>query len=125
MLFDTDVLIWLFRGNEPAAAAVERASARALSVVTYMELLQGARSKQEVKAIKRFLADFAFSILPLTESIGHRASVYIEEYTLKSGMTMGDALIAATAVECGRALCSADRKHYSAVHELEFKRLRP
>jgi hypothetical protein len=125
MLFDTDVLIWVFRGNQAAARMVELARERALSVMTHMELVQGARSKQEVKAIKGFLADFAFAVLPLTENIGHRAMVYMEEYSLRSGMSAGDALVAATAVEQGLPLCTANRKHYRLVQDLELKVLRP
>jgi len=125
MLFDTDVLIWLFRGSESAARLVEGAREPAVSVVTYMELLQGARGKQETKAIKSFLADFAFRMLPLAENIGHRASIYMEEYGLKSGMSMADALIAATAVEHRLALCTANQKHYKPIRDLDIKAFRP
>ncbi len=124
MLFDTDVLIWLLRGKESAARLVDGATERAVSVVTYMELLQGARHRQEIKTIKGFLADFAFQMLPLTENVGHRASIYMEEYALKSGMSMADALIAATAVEHAVVLCTANQKHYKPVRELEMKVLR-
>ena len=125
MLFDTDVLIWLFRGNEPAARLVERARERAVSVVAYMELLQGARDRQEIRAIKSFLSDFAFGMLPLTENIGYRASIYMEEYGLQSAMGMADALIGATAVEHGLTLCTANEKHYKPIRDLEMKVLRP
>ena len=77
MLIDTDVLIWVLRGNAKAAKAVDVAKARTISVVTYMELLQGARDKHEVKAIRAFLSDMRFRTLPLTENIGHRASIYM------------------------------------------------
>jgi len=123
MLFDTDVLIWAFRGNEPAARLIEGAEARAVSIVTYMELVQGARSKLEVRNIRSFLADFAFETLPLTENIGHRAAIYMEEYTLKTGMSMADALIAATAVEHGLMLCTANQKHYKPVSDVQIKLL--
>lgn len=86
MLFDTDVLIWVFRGNARAASTVDRATDRFLSVVTYMELLQGARNRRETALIRSFLADAAFEMLPLTESIGHRAAVYVEEYGLGAGL---------------------------------------
>jgi hypothetical protein len=125
MLFDTDVLIWLFRGSESAARLVEGAEERAVSVVTYMELLQGARDNKETRTIKTFLADLGFHMLPLTENIGHRASIYIEEYALKSGMGMADALVAATAVEHHLTLCTANRKHYRLIHDLAVKLLRP
>ena len=46
MLFDTDILIWIQRGNHRAAALVEKKDDRFISVLTYMELLQGAREKR-------------------------------------------------------------------------------
>ncbi|MGH8272070.1 MAG: type II toxin-antitoxin system VapC family toxin [Gammaproteobacteria bacterium] len=125
MLFDTDVLIWVLRGNDKAAEAVDAADRRATSVVSYMELLQGARDKREMKTIKSFLTDMGFRMLPLTENIGHRASIYMEEYSLVVAISMGDALIAATASEAGEPLCTANDKHYKAVAELELKRFRP
>jgi predicted nucleic acid-binding protein len=125
MLFDTDVLIWVFRGSKAAARLIDGADDRSISVITYMELLQGARGKQELRSIKEFLVDFAFQMLPLTENIGHRAAIYMEEYALKGGLRVADALIAATAVEYGLVLSTANRKHYSPVRDLEIKPLRP
>jgi len=125
MIFDTDVLIRVFRGNAKAAKAVDGANRRAVSVVTYMELLQGARDKLDVKAIKSFLVDVGFSMLPLSENIGHRASIYMEEYNLSTSISMADALIAATAIEANEQLLTANDKHYKAIKELDIKRFRP
>ena len=125
MIFDTDVVIWVFRGHEGAAKLVESINDRQISIVTYMEFIQGARNRQELKKIKDFLTDHAFQPLPLTESIGHRASVYMEEYTLKTALYMADALIAATAIEHHLTLCTANRKHYHQINELNLKIFRP
>ena len=125
MIFDTGVLIWVLRGHAKAARAVDRENVRAVSIVTYMELLQGARDKREVRAIKSFLADLAFRMLPLTENVGHRASIYLEEYGLRVSMSMADALIAAAAVEANDALLTANDKHYRPIRELATKRFRP
>ncbi len=111
MLFDTDVLIWCFRGVAKAAKVIEHDPAPTISVVTYMELVQGVRDKKELKAITSFLADMGIPVLPLTENIGHRASIYLEEHALKDGMAMADALIAATAVERSLTLCTGNGKH--------------
>jgi predicted nucleic acid-binding protein len=125
VLFDTDVLIWVFRGHPAAAQAVEDAAERHLSIVTYMELLQGARDRHDVKTMKNFLADLAFETLPLSEAIGHRAAIYMEEYALKVAMGVADALVAATAVEHHLTLCTANRKHYQPIQELNIKLFRP
>ena len=125
MLFDTDLLIWVLRGNNRAAKAVDDAVPRAISVVTYMELLRGARDKADLRAIKSFLAEMQFVVLPLAESIGQRAAIYMEEDALSTALSMADALIAATAVEADRVLITGNVKHYRVIKDLEIKRLRP
>jgi predicted nucleic acid-binding protein len=125
MLFDTDVVIWILRGDTKAARVVDAEPDRSISIVTYMELVQGARSRQELRQIKGFLSDAEFQVLPLSDRIGHRASIYIEEYGLGTALGVADALIAATAVEHNDRLCTANRRHYSPIKELETKVFRP
>lgn len=122
MLFDTDVLIWAQRGNEKAIDILSDAAERAVSILTYMELIQGARTRAEMRTIQHFLDEGLFQVLPLTEGIGHRASIYVEEYAMSSGMRAGDAIIAATAIEKGFLLVSGNEKHFRVIREL---RLRP
>jgi len=125
MLFDTDVLIWCFRGVAKAAKAIETDDAPSISVITYMELVQGVRDKRELKAVTSFLSDMGILVLPLTENIGHRASIYLEEHALKDGMAMADALIAATAAERSLTLCSGNAKHFKVIGELTLNVFRP
>ena len=125
MLFDTDVLIWALRGNPRAARAIEGADPRDVSIVSYMELIQGARDKEEVHLIRSFLADLGFTTVPLSENIGLRAAIYMEEYSLKGGLTLADALLAATAVETQRVFCTGNTKHFRSISELETKPFRP
>jgi predicted nucleic acid-binding protein len=125
MLFDTDILIWFFRGNAKAARALEDCDQRHISLVNYLELLQGARNKAEIKLIRGFLKDFGFVQLPLTENIGHRAAIYMEEYCLRVQLCPADALIAATAVENNLTLLTGNSRHYKCIGELELKTFRP
>ena len=125
MIFDTDLFIWAQRGNEKAARLMEKADERYLSVQSYMELLQCARNKNQHKTVKDFLSTFGFQTLPFTENIGHRASIYIEEYTLSSGLRTGDAIIAATAVETNLPLASGNAKHFRAIKDLRLKAFKP
>lgn len=121
MLFDTDILIWCQRNNEKAAKLITNSESRSISIQTYMELFQCARSKKEHRIMRDFLVDFNFSVLPFTENIGHRAAVYIEEYTLSNGLRSGDAIIAATAMENNLTLATGNLKHYKEIKDLQLK----
>lgn len=125
MIFDTDIFIWVQRGSEKAAKLFDDEEEKYLSLQSYMELLQCARDKKQHKYIKDFLSTFGFAVLPLTENIGHRASIYIEEYTLSSGLRAGDAIIAATAVEHNMVLASSNARHFKAIKDLQLRALRP
>jgi predicted nucleic acid-binding protein len=125
MIFDSDVLIWVFRGNVKAAQVVRAEANRSLSIIGYMELLQGVRDKREAKAVRVFLANLEFEVLPLSAEIGHRAAIYIEEYALASGLRLGDALTAATATENRTMLCTGNQRHYGAIRDLEMKLFTP
>ena len=125
MVLDTDVLIWFLRGNRKAARLIEGLEDRGLSAVSYMELVQGARNRQELLALKDLLGRIGATVLPLSENIGHRAAIYMEEYCLQFGLQMADALVAATAVENRLTLCTANKKHYKAVKDLDIKVFRP
>jgi predicted nucleic acid-binding protein len=125
MIFDTDIFIWVQRGNIKAAKLIEKTADRFLSIQSYMELLQGAKSKTQHKHSKAFIKDFNFIVLPLTENIGHRALVYIEEYSLSNGLRAGDAIIAATAVENNLPLSTSNQKHFKVIGELTLKAFKP
>jgi predicted nucleic acid-binding protein len=125
VLFDTDVLIYAQRGSRRAALAIDNTAQRLVSVQSLMELVQGARDKDDLRIIKRFLAELGFTVLPLSENIGHRGLVYVEEYGLSAGLRAGDAIIAATAVENALPLLSANAKHFRPIKELDLVVFRP
>ena len=110
-----------YRGKEKAVLSPSRQRTGKSVMVTYAEFIQGVRNRQELKKIKNLLNDLAFQTLPLTENIGHRASVYMEEYTLKTALCLADALIAATAVEHRLTLCTVNRKHYREINGLNLQ----
>jgi hypothetical protein len=125
MLFDTDIFIWVQKGNLKAASLLEQAEKRYISVQTYLELLQGAQNKTQIRQTKDFLLSFAFLLLPFTENIGHRACVYIEENALSTGMRAGDAIIAATASENNLTLVTSNAKHFKSIKDLDLKIFKP
>ena len=104
---------------------MEKCDTVQLSAVTYMELVQGMRDKREFHLLRKTIHDYNWEILPLSENISHRATVYIENYALSNGLELADALIAASAVESKSALMTANVKHYKIIPEMELSRYRP
>ena len=90
-----------------------------------MELVQGVHDKKELRMLLRTIRINEWRILPLTENIGHRATLYIENYALSDGMRVANALIAASAVQSGAALMTANVKHYKCISDITLEHYRP
>lgn len=125
MILDTDVLIWFLRGNQRATDFIMEAMPFSISIVTYMELVQGMRDKQELAKMKKAFTEMEVKIIPLSESISLRASDYVEKYALSHSMEMADALIAGTCMEENEPLVTANDKHYRVVDGLKMTIFRP
>ena len=125
MLYDTDVLVWAMRGTKKAADVINRDEERIISAISYMELMQGSRNNRELLMNKSLLKKSGFTILPVNEAISHRAMVFIEEYALKSGLHLTDALIFATACEHSLTLCSGNEKHFRDIPLLDTMVFKP
>jgi len=63
MVIDTDVLIWYMRGNEKAYQLIENSKNFFISAITYMELVQGLRNKQELTKFRKALNGWNAQIL--------------------------------------------------------------
>ncbi|HBT96326.1 MAG TPA: VapC toxin family PIN domain ribonuclease [Desulfobulbaceae bacterium] len=117
MIFDTDVIIWFMRGKPEAAQVVASSpkESRFISIITYMELIQGIRDKAELKILKKMLPQAALTVLPLSEHIGNLASDLMDNYKLSAGLEVQDALIAATAVAHQDTLYTGNVKHFKGL----------
>ncbi len=125
MIFDTDVLIWYMRGNKKAFTLIENHENFSVSVVTYIELVQGMRNKNELTELRKAFREWKTEILYINEEISAKAMFYVERHYLAHAMQLADALIAATAVSAGLPLITGNDKHYKAIKELEIKRFKP
>ena len=125
MLVDTDVLIWHLRGYAQATRRLNELDVLTLSAVSYLEVLQGMRNKAELAAVQLMLQRRAATLLPVTDPITRRAIALMESITLSYGLQMGDALIAATALDHGLPVLSANVKHFRAVEGLVVEAFLP
>lgn len=125
MLVDTDVLIFNQRGNAAAADWLDRQPRFDISAVTWMELVQGVRNRDELRTLRRALRFWYATIQPINEEITARAVFWLEEFSFGHGLRMADALIAATAWHLGCPLATANVRHYHFIDDIELIPLRP
>jgi predicted nucleic acid-binding protein len=100
MLIDSDVLIWYIRGNKNAQNAINNNMSFKISLINYMEIIQGMRDKKELKAFQKFLRKWSVDIIQINENISTRAMFLVEDYYLSHSMELGDAIIGACKLFC-------------------------
>ena len=129
VLIDSDVLIWLTRGNANAMAVMQNTPDWVISAVSCMELVQGCRNKTELKAIQKAFKsnanDAQPDILPITQTISNLACTLVEKYVLSHSIHLADAMIAATAMTHSLTLITARNKHFSAIDGLRIQVFEP
>lgn len=125
MVVDTDVLIWYMRGNEKAYQLIENSNNFFISVITYMELVQGLRNKKELTQLRKALHAWKTQILYVSEEISAKAMFYVEQHFLSHSMQLADALIGTTAIAYGLPIITGNDKHYKGMKNLQIKKFVP
>jgi predicted nucleic acid-binding protein len=125
MVIDTDVLIWYMKGNAKAYKVIEKSKNFFISVVTYMELVQGMRNKNELQNLRRALHVWNSKILYISEEISIKAMFFVEQHYLSHSIQLPDALIGATAVTYGLPILTGNDKHYKILKDMQIKKFRP
>ncbi|MGD0478764.1 MAG: type II toxin-antitoxin system VapC family toxin [Terracidiphilus sp.] len=105
VLFDTNILIDYLSGIPQARLEMERYPQRAISIITWMEVMAGTTPKDE-KPIRAFL--LTFSILPVIAEVAERAFVLRRQRKIK----LPDAIIQATAQEEDRLLITRNTRDF-------------
>ncbi len=124
-LVDTDVLIWYLRGNQKSYDLIHNLGDFCISSLTYMELVQGMRNKDELRVLQRTLKQWNVKTIYVNEEISAKALFLVEEHFLSHSMELADAMIAATASNYGMILITANDKHYRVVNGLDMNVFRP
>ena len=119
-LCDTCILIDYLRGKPDVQKRLmaDRQKGLGMSSVTYMELMVGALNKREVGIIKKAFSDF--ELIEISEPISTKARNLIEKFSKSHGLQIPDALIAATALELGVPLCTANLKDFQFIPDLQL-----
>ena len=125
MIIDTDVLIWYLRGNENAREIVSASIPFSISVITYLELLQGMNDKKELRILQKYVRTWSTEIIQINETISNRAMFFVEDYFLSHSLKFADAVIAASALERHEVLLTANEKHYSFIPNIQINKFKP
>jgi predicted nucleic acid-binding protein len=104
VVFDTNILIDYLNGIDAAKAELARYSNRQISVISYIEVMVGAKNTSEENAIQGFLG--TFEILELSAEIAKEAISIRKQYRLK----IPDAIVYASARTQGCMLVSRNTK---------------
>ena len=125
MLIDTDVLIWYLRGNTNAQKIITANIPFKISVINYLELIQGMRDKNELRALQKQLKKWSAEIIQINESISTYAMFLTENYFLSHSMEAADAIIAATTIEKSEVLLTVNYKHYGYIPNIQIQKFKP
>jgi hypothetical protein len=107
-LFDTNILIDHLNGVTKATREIQRSQNPAISMITWIEVMTGAKTQNEEVILRAFLANF--QVLPITSPVAERAALNRRQKRIK----MPDAIILATAEVAGRVLVTRNVKDFPA-----------
>jgi predicted nucleic acid-binding protein len=125
MLIDSDVLIWYIRGNKNAQKAINNNIPFKISVINYMEVMQGMRDKKELKSLQKYLKKWLVGIIQINYNISKMAMFLIEDYCLSHSMEIRHALIASTALEHQEIILTGNDKHYKFIPNIQVQKFKP
>ena len=106
-LFDTNILIDFLNGIAAAKKELALYESRAISIVTWMEVMSGGEPVLE-STTRAYLNQF--TVIPVGEPIAERAVKLRRELRLK----LPDAIILATSLETGLMLVTRNTKDFGS-----------
>lgn len=107
-LFDTNILIDALAAMPAAFVELNRYETRAISIISWIEVMTGVVSTEEEQETRSFLGHF--DLLQLTEDVADRAAIIRRERRIK----LPDAIIWASAQTGGLLLVTRNEKDFPA-----------
>ena len=120
VLCDTNILIEFYKNNQDIVARLQDIGNNniAISAVTAGELLFGALNKKEVQAIKKDIEHLV--LYHINDLISQKFIELMLQYSKSYGLTLPDALIAATALVNNVSLYTLNVKDFKFITGLSL-----
>jgi len=115
---DSCVVIDFSKNNSCVTDRLSQIQSPCLNFIVEMELLQGARNKRDLIAIQQKLE--SFSLLKLAPEIETLSTKLITTFNLSHGLTIGDAVIAATCLTYDIPLWTYNLKDFKYIPGVEL-----
>jgi predicted nucleic acid-binding protein len=122
IVVDTDVLIWILRGQANYKRKFENVVQNSqgnvyITPIQVAEIMAGVR-QSERKKVETFLE--SLSIIPIDRDIGKMAGDFIQQYGKSHQVTLADACIAAATRTNSFRLWTINKKHYPMMDREQF-----
>ncbi|OGK08691.1 hypothetical protein A2767_01320 [Candidatus Roizmanbacteria bacterium RIFCSPHIGHO2_01_FULL_35_10] len=120
MLVDTSIFIDFFRGNGKAKNFFEKKRNYSTSVLCVMEVIAGFPKLSDREKFEDFLTKAGIKFYYVNDLISKRGFELFKVYHLKAGISIPDALIAATAMIYRDVLVTLNIKHFRSIKDLSL-----
>lgn len=119
LVVDTDVMVDLLRGYQPALDWLQNLGDEPLLIPGFvvMELIEGCKNTREVRAVRKSLADYGI-VWPSDSTCNAALSVFTS-HRPKHGLGIIDSLIGQIAIDLGLPLATFNKKHYECIPGLQ------
>lgn len=123
ILIDTNIFIEIFRDNLKVIEFFDTLNKNelAISIITYAELIFGARNKVEKQMIEKHLS--GLHIFHLDNNISIIFIKLIKDYCLSHKLNIPDALIASSAISSNSTLLTLNVKDFHYIPELRLLKI--
>lgn len=120
VLVDSDIIIWLLRGDKKIAEKLKTIFSQQplfTTPITVSEIYAGARKNEE-----KVIADLfqSIEVLNINKEIGVMAGEWMNRYSKSHSLELADAMIAASTIEYELKLWTLNLKHYPMLKKDDF-----
>ncbi len=122
IIIDTDVLIWILRGDKTIGETFKQVIAETkgyvyITPIQVAEIYKGLRTKERLK-VEAFLE--TLNVIDINKNIGRIAGEFLNKYEGSHNVTIADALVGAAAKINAFKLWTLNKKHYPMFSDKEF-----
>jgi len=120
VMCDTNVFIHWFNNDHQTIEKLKEIGLEriAVSVITFMELIQGVDNKEQLQKLKRKIKNY--TLIDFTKEVSELSLQFVENYKLSHNIQIPDAIIAATSIFFKIPLFTYNIKDFQFIPEIDL-----